>query len=125
VTFQVSRPGSRREVAGVRQCSRGGIWGKRLLVWDRMIARVATFTPLPDALEGSAVELLRSTVKQTRGYVAEFHLHDPRTNKAMSITIYEDREALRRVGAALSARPEGSNAGIDPSIVEFFEAVPF
>jgi hypothetical protein len=90
-----------------------------------MIARVATFTPLPDALDESAVDLLRATVKGTEGYVAGFHLRDPKSDKAMSITIYEDEDALRRVGAALAARPDDRRVGIDPDTVEFFEAIAF
>lgn len=90
-----------------------------------MIARVATFTPLPDALDDDAVELLRTTIKETPGYVAGFHLRDPRTNKGMSITIYENSDGLRQAGAALAARPTGDKVGIDPETVEFFQAIPF
>lgn len=90
-----------------------------------MMARVATFTPLPDALGDDALELLRTTVKETPGYVAGFHLRDPSTNKGMSITIYEDSDALRRAGAALAARPTGHKVGIDPDTIEFFEATQF
>ena len=90
-----------------------------------MIARVATFMPLPEKLAQDALELLRKTVRETPGYVAGFHLRDPDTNKAMSITIYEDGDALRQVGAALAARPNGGKVGIDPDAVEFFQAIPF
>jgi hypothetical protein len=90
-----------------------------------MIARVATFNSLPDSLDDGAVELLRRTIRQTPGYVAGFHLRDPNTNKALSVTIYENREALERVRAALAARGEDRKVGIDPNEVEFFEAVPF
>lgn len=90
-----------------------------------MVARVATFTPLPDGLDDNAVELLRTTIKETPGYVAGFHLRDPKTNKAMSITIYEDGDALRQVGAALAARPTDRTVGIDPDTIEFFQATPF
>ena len=90
-----------------------------------MIARVATFQPLPDDLDDGALDLLRQTVRQTPGYVAGFHLRDPNTKKALSITIYEDQEAVERVRAALSARPDDRKVGIDPDEVEFFEAIPF
>jgi hypothetical protein len=90
-----------------------------------MIARVATFKPLPDDLDDRAVDLLRQTIRQTPGYVAGFHLRDPNTNKALSITIYENQEAVERVRAALSARPDDRKVGIDPDEVEFFEAIPF
>lgn len=90
-----------------------------------MIARVATFDSLPDSLDDQAVELLRRTIRQTPGYVAGFHLRDPSTNKALSVTIHEDRKALERVRAALAARAEDRKVGIDPGEVEFFEAIPF
>lgn len=90
-----------------------------------MIARVATFKPLPDNLDDGAVDLLRQTIRQTPGYVAGFHLRDPNTNKALSITIYEDHEAVARVRDALAARPDDRKVGIDPDEVEFFEAIPF
>jgi hypothetical protein len=90
-----------------------------------MIARVATFTPLPDSLDDDAVGLLRQTIRETPGYVAGFHLRDPKTNKGLSITIYEDVDALRHAGAALAARPANSKVGIEPELVEFFQAISF
>lgn len=89
-----------------------------------MIARIATFNPLPDDLDDAAVELLRQTIRQTPGYVAGFHLRDPNTNKGLSVTIYENRETVERVGAALAARPDDRKVGIDPDEVKFFEAIP-
>jgi hypothetical protein len=32
---------------------------------------------------------------------------------------------LRLAGTALAARPTGDRVGIDPDIVEFFQAIPF
>lgn len=90
-----------------------------------MIARVATFTPLPDGLEDDAVGLLRQTIRETPGYIAGFHLRDPKTNTAMSITIYEDADALRHAGAALAARPADRKVGVEPDTVEYFEASSF
>ncbi len=90
-----------------------------------MLARVATFDSLPDDLDDGAVDLLRQTVKEVPGYVAGFHLRDPRSHKAMSVTIFEDRAAVERVGEALSRRPDDRKVGIDPDRVEFFEAFAF
>ena len=90
-----------------------------------MIARVATFDTLPDGLDDDAVGLLRETVKATPGYVAGFHLRDPRTNKALSVAVFEDKEALGRVREALARRPDDRKVGIEPDEVEFFEAIPF
>jgi hypothetical protein len=90
-----------------------------------MIARVATFDPLPEGVDNGAVELLRKTIRETPGYVAGFHLRDPETNKALSVSIYEDADALGRVRDALAARPDEKKVGIGPDRVEFFEAFAF
>jgi hypothetical protein len=90
-----------------------------------MLARVATFNSLPDGLDNGAVDLLRQTVKGVPGYVAGFHLRDPRTNKALSVTVYDDADALERVREALSRRQDDRKVGIEPDQVEFFEAFAF
>jgi hypothetical protein len=90
-----------------------------------MIARVATFDELPNDLEEGAIDLLRQTIKGVPGYVAGFHLRDPDTGKAVSVTVYEDAEALGRAGKALAARPDQRKVGIDPDRVELMEAYAF
>jgi hypothetical protein len=90
-----------------------------------MLARVATFHQLPDDLDDGAVGLLRETIRSTPGYVAGFHLRDPRSEKALSVTVFEDRAAAERAGEALRRRPDDAKVGIDPDAVEFFEAFAF
>ena len=90
-----------------------------------MLARVATFDSLPDDLDDGSVDLLRDTIKTVPGYVAGFHLRDPRTNKALSVTVFEDRDAVERGREAMSQRPDDRKVGIDPDHVEFFEAFAF
>jgi hypothetical protein len=90
-----------------------------------MIARVATFDELPDGLDEGAVDLLRRTIKSTPGYVAGFHLRDPDSGKGLSVTVYEDAEALGRAGKALAARPDDRKVGMDPDRVELMEAFAF
>ena len=90
-----------------------------------MLARVATFHTLPDDLDDGAVDLLRETIKGVPGYVAGFHLRDPRSGKALSVTVYEDRATLDRVRAAMGSRPDDRKVGIEPDEVEFFEAFAF
>jgi hypothetical protein len=90
-----------------------------------MLARVATFDSLPDDLDDGSVDLLRDTIKAVPGYVAGFHLRDPRTHKALSITVFEDRDAVERAREAMSERPDDRKVGIDPDHVEFFEAFAF
>jgi hypothetical protein len=90
-----------------------------------MIARVGTFDHLPDDLDEAAVNLLRETVRATPGYVGGFHMIDPKTRKALSVTVFEDREALMRVRVALDARPDDKKVGISADSVEFYDAMPF
>jgi hypothetical protein len=90
-----------------------------------MLARVATFDALPGDLNDGAVDLLRETVRQVPGYVAGFHLRDPNTGKALSVAVFEDRQALLRCRQALDARPDDKKVGINPGRVEFFEAFAF
>jgi hypothetical protein len=90
-----------------------------------MLARVATFDSLPDGLDEGAVDLVRQTIKGVPGYVAGFHLRDPRTNKALSVTVYEDAAAVERAREAMTARPDERRVGIEPDQVEFFEAFAF
>lgn len=90
-----------------------------------MLARVARFDHLPDDLDDDAVGLLRETLRSTPGYVGGFHLVDPTTRKALSITVFEDADALRRAGEALEARPAERRVGIAPTKVELYEAHRF
>jgi hypothetical protein len=48
-----------------------------------------------------------------------------KTNKGLSITIYEDADSLRHVGKALAALPADRKVGIEPESVEFFDAISF
>jgi hypothetical protein len=57
--------------------------------------------------------------------VAGFHLHDPKSNKAMSIVVYEDPAAAQAAGKALAERADENKVGIDPDNVEFFHAEAF
>ena len=88
-----------------------------------MLARIATFNALPDDLDDDAVDLLRSTIRETEGYVGGFHLVDPQTRKAMSVVVFEDGDAAQRAAEALGRRPQDRVVGIDPDHVEYFEAV--
>lgn len=90
-----------------------------------MIARVATFTPLPRDLDDKAVARLRQTVREVPGFVAGFHLLNQPAGKAISITIYEDKEAIEGAARALASRPVDTRVGIEPDTVEFFEATQF
>jgi hypothetical protein len=86
-----------------------------------MLARVARFDHLPDDLDGDAVDTLRQILASTPGYVAGFHLLDRTTRKALSITVFEDHDALQRAGHALAGRPDDRTVGIAPTEVELYE----
>jgi hypothetical protein len=89
-----------------------------------MLARVATFDPLPQQIHPDAVALLRKTVRETPGFVAGYHLGAP-GQKSLSITIFEDADAGQAAAAALAERPSDQRVGIDPDRVEYFEVEPF
>ena len=86
-----------------------------------MLARIARFDQFPDDLDDDAVSTLRQILRSTPGYVAGFHMLDPTTRKALSITVFEDHDALRRAGEALAARPGDRTVGIAPVEVELYE----
>jgi hypothetical protein len=88
-----------------------------------VIARVATFNPLPD-VDPEAVALLRKTVAETPGFVAGYHLGGP-GEKSLSIAIFDGAEAGRAASTALEALPGDRRVGIKADQVEYFEAHPF
>ena len=90
-----------------------------------MLARLATFNSVPADADNPDVTLLRETIKGTPGFIAGFHLSDPRTGKAFSLTVYEDAAAAQVAGQRLQARPSVKRVGVDPDTVEWLEAHPF
>jgi hypothetical protein len=91
-----------------------------------VIARVATFHQFdPDKLDPAAVEQFRR-IKSTPGYIAGFHLRNPETGKAVSLTVYENTEALKKAGDALAQHPDIDPVGIEPDEVDYYtEAIEF
>jgi hypothetical protein len=89
-----------------------------------MIARVATFTTLdPTELDQHAIERLRRIIRSTPGYHAGFHFRDSNTGKALSIVVYENREAVEAARAGLARRSDNERVGIEPDNIEFFDEV--
>lgn len=80
-----------------------------------MLARLATFNSVPADLDDPAVKLLEETVKDTPGFVAGFHMHNPETGKAISFVVLEDANAARAMGEALARRPVENRVGVDPA----------
>jgi hypothetical protein len=90
-----------------------------------MLARVATFNALPGDVDPEAVDLLCTTVRESAGFVAGFHLGEPGGGKALSIVVFKDEDAARAAAQALAGRPADQRVGLEPDRVEFFEAHPF
>ncbi len=89
-----------------------------------MIARVATFHELDTSkLDPAAVEQFRSIFKSTPGFVAGYHLRDPKTGRAVSFTVFESPEGLRKVGEALAQRPDVDPDEIEPDEVDYYSEV--
>jgi hypothetical protein len=76
-----------------------------------MLARLATFNSTPANDDDPKVKLLRETLSGTPGFVAGFHLRDPETGKAFSLTVYEDANAAKRPASGCKPdRPTGASA---------------
>jgi hypothetical protein len=52
-------------------------------------------------------------------------MHSPKSGKGLSIIVFENQDAVKAVGRALSERPEDQRVGIDPDDVEFYEVFEF
>ena len=90
-----------------------------------MLARLATFNSVPADVDDPNVKLLRETISGPPGFVAGFHLRDPQTGKAFSLSVYEDTDAAKAAGQRMQARPADKRVGVDPDSVRWLEAHPF
>jgi hypothetical protein len=66
-----------------------------------MLARVATFNQLSEGLDGAAVKRLPDTVMAQPGIRAGYHVHNPKSGKALSVIVFANQDAVRAVGEAL------------------------
>jgi heme-degrading monooxygenase HmoA len=82
---------------------------------------MANIESAAEDFDENALDLLRQTVRSTPGYVAGFHMLDPKTRKALSVTVFEDRDALQRAREALEALSEERKIGISADEVELYE----
>jgi hypothetical protein len=90
-----------------------------------MVARLATLNSVPADVDDPNVKLLRETISGTPGFVAGFHLRDPETGKAVSLSVYKDADAAKAAGQRMQARPADKRVGVDPDGVQWLEAHPF
>jgi heme-degrading monooxygenase HmoA len=84
-----------------------------------MICRVATFDTRPDISEEKMVAF-RAWMKSQPGFKTMYHLHDPSTGKAMSISFWESAEQMM---AMKDRTPPGGAIGLKSSKVEIFPDV--
>ena len=84
-----------------------------------MICRVATFDHKPDVPE-ERMSSFRAWMSSQPGLTKLYHLYDPATDKAISISFWDSMEAM----LALKDRvPPGGPMGLKPSSVEIFPDV--
>jgi hypothetical protein len=68
-----------------------------------MIARLAEHAQLPENLDPDYVARHRAWVASQPGFCGGYHLLEPETGRALSLTMWQDDEALAAVGRAQSA----------------------
>jgi hypothetical protein len=70
-----------------------------------MIARLAEHSHIPADLDPQYVADHRNWIAAQPGFCGGYHLLDPATGRALSLTMWEDDEALAAVGRAQSSGP--------------------
>ena len=68
-----------------------------------MIARIAEHSHLPAGLDPEYVARHRAWIAAQPGFCGGYHLLEPETGRALSITLWENDAALTAVGRAQSA----------------------
>jgi hypothetical protein len=91
-----------------------------------MLARLMTFNERePIGEDDPRVMLLRTTVKETPGYVAGYELFDDETGHVYTLIIGEDDATHAEIRRRLAARPEDQRLGVDPDAVQTLRASSF
>jgi heme-degrading monooxygenase HmoA len=65
-----------------------------------MIARITEHTQLPDDLDPAYVERHRAWLASQPGFCGGYHLLEPETGHAISLILWESREAIAAVAEA-------------------------
>jgi heme-degrading monooxygenase HmoA len=84
---------------------------------------LAVFEPSHDLLpdDERRAESLRSLVRAQPGFRAGYHLRHPDSGRLISLTLWENEEALAAVAAAVRGRPAADRRGISPTSVEIWQ----
>ena len=68
-----------------------------------MIARLAEHSQLPTDLDPDYVARHRAWMAEQPGFCGGYHLLEPQTGRALSLTMWQDDDALAAAGRALGA----------------------
>ena len=68
-----------------------------------MIARLAEHSQLPPDLDPDYVARHRAWMAEQPGFCGGYHLLEPKTGRALSLTMWQDDDALAAAGRALAA----------------------
>jgi hypothetical protein len=55
------------------------------------------------------------------GVRAGYHMHSPKSGKALPVIVFQNQDPIKAVGETLRQRPEDQHVGIDPDDIEFYE----
>ena len=69
-----------------------------------MIARLVEHSHIPTDLDPEYVSGLRAWIASQPGFGGGYHLLEPDTGRALSLTMWEDEDALATVERAMAAR---------------------
>jgi hypothetical protein len=84
-----------------------------------MVCRIATYNRKKDA-DTEEMLAFRTWMTEQQGFKAAYHVEDPRTGKAMSISFWESVDHL----AAMADRTvPGGSTGLKPDSVDVFPVV--
>ncbi len=70
--------------------------------------------------DNAGAKQFRDWIKQQPGFHAAYHVQDPATGKTVSISFWQDMDALR---AMKDRTPPGGPVGLKPASVEIFPLV--
>ena len=85
-----------------------------------MVIRVATFDQKPTEHDDEVFVAFRAWMKGQPGFRAAWHTHDPKSGKALSISVWEDLPSLM---AMKDREFPGGPLGLKPDKVEVFTDV--
>jgi heme-degrading monooxygenase HmoA len=86
-----------------------------------MIARIADMQGLPADLDEDYARKIRERIASLDGFCAGYHLVEPDTGRATSITLWRDADAMAAAGRSIGG--DGRITASGPSTVRIAEVV--